>query len=324
MRPEVGIVEEEGIRQRIVPDIVVVRHSHPPQEPDDGGAAVLTRTRREISRCFEFEVRNEPIRHHFVEIRDSLRGHKLITLIEILSPSNKRAGPDREAYESQQREVLESDASLDRAGPAPRRPSHPASARTRGPGPEPETTALLPGAGQLVVAACPRSGRLPGLSGRPAQWLPCIPVPLKQGEDDVRLDLQVVFNRAYDTGPYRRGAVHYSAPPPPPALGDEDAVWAAERTRPCASPPRHEHDSNMIRPLSERGRDRRRRQVPRPGRACRLPVRAPGRGHHGRCGRLGLYVSLLPGVEAGFRASWPDHRYRRAPGRGRARPRVRR
>ena len=64
------------------------------------------------------------------------------------------------------------------------------------------------------------------------EWLPCIAVPLKQGEEEVLLDLQMVFNRAYDTGPYRRGAVNYTAPPPSPALGDENAVWAAERTRP--------------------------------------------------------------------------------------------
>ena len=55
---------------------------------------------------------SEPIRHHFVEIRDSSQGHKLVTLIEILSPSNKRRGPDREAYRAKQREVLESDAHL--------------------------------------------------------------------------------------------------------------------------------------------------------------------------------------------------------------------
>ena len=55
---------------------------------------------------------NEPLRHHFVEIRDASRGHALVTLIEIASPTNKRPGPDRRAYEAKRREILDSDTSL--------------------------------------------------------------------------------------------------------------------------------------------------------------------------------------------------------------------
>jgi hypothetical protein len=236
MRPEVGIVEEEGIQQRIVPDIVVVRHPHPPQKPDGGGTAVLARTRREVSKWIEFEIRTDPIRHHFVEIRDSSRGHKLITLIEILSPSNKRAGPDREAYESKQRQVLESDASLieldllrggRRILPAPD-----LEARVRSLDPPPAYLVLVNRAWRRARGLAAYQGFPVGLR----EWLPCIPVPLKQDEDEVLLDVQIVFNRAYDTGPYRRGAVDYSAPPPPPPLSDEDAAWAAERTRPWREP----------------------------------------------------------------------------------------
>jgi hypothetical protein len=57
--------------------------------------------------------------------------------------------------------------------------------------------------------------------------LPCIPVPLRGEHADVPLDLQFVVNRAYDRGPYRRGAVDYLQPPPPP-LSDADAAWAQE------------------------------------------------------------------------------------------------
>jgi hypothetical protein len=62
-------------------------------------------------------------------------------------------------------------------------------------------------------------------------WLPCIPVPLKENENEVTLDLQFAFNRAYDSGPYRRGAVDYHSPPPEPPMDDENAAWAAELTR---------------------------------------------------------------------------------------------
>jgi hypothetical protein len=112
MRPELGIMEERAVRQRIVPDITVVRHPRPAHEPDAGSLAVLTQPRREVSKFIEYEVVTDAIRHHFVEIRDSAQAHKLITLLEIVSPSNKRAGPDREAYEAKQREVLKSDANL--------------------------------------------------------------------------------------------------------------------------------------------------------------------------------------------------------------------
>ncbi len=45
------------------------------------------------------------------------------------------------------------------------------------------------------------------------------------------MDLQFVFNRAYDGGPYRRGAVDYAGAVPEPGLSDEDAAWAGELTR---------------------------------------------------------------------------------------------
>ena len=55
--------------------------------------------------------------------------------------------------------------------------------------------------------------------------LPCIPVPLRPEEAEVPLDLQFVFIRAYDSGPYRRGAVDYTQPPIPPLVGD-NVAWA--------------------------------------------------------------------------------------------------
>jgi hypothetical protein len=58
--------------------------------------------RPEVGIVEEETVHSEPIRHAFVEIRDPSRRHKLITLIEIASPSNKRPGMDRRAYVQKQ------------------------------------------------------------------------------------------------------------------------------------------------------------------------------------------------------------------------------
>jgi hypothetical protein len=58
--------------------------------------------------------------------------------------------------------------------------------------------------------------------------LPSIAIPLAKGDRDVMLDLQDAFNRAYDNGPYRRGAINYNKPPDVP-LPDELAAWAKDR-----------------------------------------------------------------------------------------------
>ena len=237
MREEVGIIEQAEARAWIVPDVTVVRHPRPPVQPELGGVAVMAPPRRELSPSVEIEIRHEKIRHAFIEIRDSSRGHKLITLIEILIPSNKRRGPDRKAYARKQSEVLDSDANLIeldllRGG---RRILRELSLEITIQALKPPPTYLV-----LVNRTWRRRGRRVGYQIFPVSlrgWLPCIPVPLKRGEAEVPLDLQYVFNRTYDTGPYRRGAVDYSGPPPAPRLGAEDAAWAAELTRPWREPP---------------------------------------------------------------------------------------
>jgi hypothetical protein len=199
--------------------------------------AVLTQSRREVSRHIEFEVRCDPIRHLFVEVRDSSRGHKLITLIEILSPSNKRSGPDREAYERKQREILESDTNLIeldllRGG---RRVLPDLNLQAMVVDLEPPPAYLV-----LVNRAWRRAGGVVAYDLFPVglqEWLPCIPIPLKPGAEEILLDLQIMFNRAYDGGPYRRGAVDYTEEPPAPRLSAEDAAWAAELTRPRRETP---------------------------------------------------------------------------------------
>lgn len=222
MRPEVGIVEDEGLRRRIVPDVAVVRHAHRPVQ--ETSTAVLDGPRTEVSKSFQVKLFAEPIRHHFVEIRDPTHGHKLITLIEIVSPSNKRPGPDRDAYLRKQREVLESDASLielDWLRTGERLISNVSVAQFLGSlEPPPDYVVLLSrawqrGEGGLGPLVFPIGLR---------EMLPCIPIPLRQEETEVPLDLQFVFNRAYEGGPYRRGAVNYALPPHPP-LREADAAW---------------------------------------------------------------------------------------------------
>jgi hypothetical protein len=228
VRPEVGIVDDAGMMRRIVPDVAVVRTLRADAATSD--TAILTERRTQVSESVEVIVGSEPLRHQFVELRDASRGHRLVTLIEIVSPSNKRAGVDRRAYLRKQREVLESDASLieidllrsgERLLPNADLEAYLLSL-------EPQPAYLV-----LVNRAWRRSGvemayQLFAMSLR--EVLPCISVPLREGEDEVSLDLQWLFNQAYDRGPYRRGAVEYQREPEPP-LDPDDTEWLAQRLR---------------------------------------------------------------------------------------------
>jgi hypothetical protein len=172
----------------------------------------------------------EPLRHQVVEIRDASRGHKLITLIEIVSPSNKRAGVDRHAYLRNQREVLESDTGLVeidllRAGER-LLPNAELEAYLFGLEPQPAYLVLVNRAWRRLGVEM--AYQLFAVSLRDV--LPCIAIPLREGENEVKLGLQWLFNQAYDRGPYRRGAIDYEEDPEPP-LDPDDRQWVDQRLR---------------------------------------------------------------------------------------------
>lgn len=225
MRPEVGIVGGAPYR-RIVPDVSVQETSRPLPTIRGGAVAVAEEARTEISKSVQIVVASESIRHHYIEVRDSRRSHKLVTLIEIVSPSNKRPGPDRDSYEAKQQEVQQSDASLIeidllRSGRPVVGGMFVADAFVN----------LDPPADYLIdVNRAWQRGTKSAHQLFPIgirDMLPCIPIPLGEGEDEVPLDLQYVFKHAYDAGPYSRGAVDYSQPCDPP-LEVEDTTWAEQ------------------------------------------------------------------------------------------------
>lgn len=200
-----------------------------PQLQGNGGVAVVAAPRTTLSPWIEIEAVSEPVRHAYVEIRDPHRHHRLVSLIEIVSPANKRPGADRQAYLQKFREVYDSDASLveiDLLRGGERILHFP---------PVSDSVALAdPPLDYLVLVnrAWKRSAgvHFQMFPIRIREVLPVVAVPLREGEGEVPLDLQYVFNRAYDSGPYRRGAVNYSQPPQPPLRGDE-ADWAAQLLR---------------------------------------------------------------------------------------------
>jgi hypothetical protein len=145
----------------------------------------------------------------FVEVRDR-RNRELVTVVELLSPSNKRPGSDREQYLAKREQILGSSAHLVEID-------------------------LLRGGKPLPMADrpdCDYSVLVSRVEDRPYAgfWpvrlrsrLPEIPVPLRPQVADARLDLQAIVHRLYDAAGYEDYI--YSGVPDPP-LAPDDLAWA--------------------------------------------------------------------------------------------------
>jgi len=151
-----------------------------------------------------------------VEIRD-VAERRLVTVIEILSPVNKRGEGWRD-YVERRTDLLQTrthllEIDLLRQG-------------TRIP-----LVGELPPASYYVYLS--RTQRRPRTQVWPVQLhdrLPTVPVPLLPPDPDVPLDLQAAIKACFDLVGYER-LLDYAAPPPPPPLSESDAVWAAEVLR---------------------------------------------------------------------------------------------
>ncbi len=150
-------------------------------------------------------------RQAFLEIRDGA-DRKLVTAIELLSPSNKEHGSDRDQYLAKRNRYLDTGVHLveiDLLRGGPRLPLHPA-----------------PKGDYCVMVS--RAEERPEVGLWPIELrerLPVIPIPLTSAEHPAELDLQAVLHRVYDAAGYANYI--YKFQPVPPLL-PEDQRWASE------------------------------------------------------------------------------------------------
>lgn len=147
----------------------------------------------------------------FVEIRDRL-DRRVVTVLELLSPTNKYAGPDREQYLAKRGQLLASGThfvEIDLLRGGPRLPLENL--------PECDYYVLVSRAEER-----PQAGLWPL---RLRERLPVIRVPLRSPHADALLDLQALLDRIYDAAGYEDDIY---VGEPQPRLSPEELAWAKQ------------------------------------------------------------------------------------------------
>jgi hypothetical protein len=196
-------VDENVVRLAGRADVGLARH--PEREPGTPAAsAVLDAPLRVIVPAATAEALAR------VEVR-TRAGKELVTVIEVLSPTNKRGGWHREQYATKRALILNSEAHFVEID------------LLRGWERMPVEGAVDSDYRVLVSRAEDRpSAGLWAVSLR--ERLPQIPVPLRGADPPVKIDLQALVHQVYDAATYRK--VIYDDEPRPP-LSSADAAWAA-------------------------------------------------------------------------------------------------
>jgi hypothetical protein len=174
------------------------------------GVAVLERP--EIKPYHVVLPIEEEIEEPFLAIQE-LPGRKLVTVVEILSPANKKTTDARKDYLDKRSDLIRSKVSLVeidllRAG-------------------EPMPVINPPASSDYRIMIC-RAGRLKSAALYVFSWtnpIPPIPIPLLPTDVEPTLDLNAVLHALIDRARYDL-VIDYHRPPEP-ALRREDESWAA-------------------------------------------------------------------------------------------------
>ena len=157
----------------------------------------------------------EPYEEPYLEVRTVPDG-EVVTVIELLSHTNKRAGSDRESYLEKRAAFIDSDVHFVEIDLL-------------------RAHAAMPFAEYRIAAyrifirrrELRRKAHLYAFSLR--QSIPVFPLPLLPGDEEPLVDLGTLLHDVYDRARYKL-VIDYSKSATPP-LSEEDAAWAAECLR---------------------------------------------------------------------------------------------
>lgn len=193
----------------IRPDVSVVRS--PAVDRQAGGTVALAVA--EPDQAVVFEVLREEIREPYIEIIEPAAGNRVVTAIEVLSPSNKRPGAGRKSYEQKREPLIAARANfveidLLREGETVVRVAR-------------EKLATLGRFHYVVAVTRQWPSRQEVYAVAVERRLPRVAIPLDANVPSVTLDVQAAFTRCWNEGPYPE-LLRYDEPPP--AHWDEQEI----------------------------------------------------------------------------------------------------
>ena len=210
------------------PDVRVIEH--PRRSAASGSATAVAEPKTATNVETEELVPAEPILIHcdiepvtesYVEIVDVKSGHRVVTAIEVLSPSNKRSGEGQRLYLKKRGDLKLAGVNtveIDLLRGGERVLMVPSE--------------LVPARGRTAYQVCIWRAAEPGVFAvypTPLrERLPVILIPLRPADREVPLALQVILDQCYRNGGY--DDVDYRGEPDPP-LSADDTSWAGTLLR---------------------------------------------------------------------------------------------
>jgi len=158
------------------------------------------------------------VRETFLEIRTTTEGD-VVTVIELLSPGNKRPGTGRRVYLDKRELVLSTHTSLVeldllRAGE-----------------PMPTVGPRVRSDYSILVSRGYRRPKADLIQFGARDPIPLFPLPLRRGENELTVELGKVLHALYDRASYDLRIDYSKEPVPPLASGDADWAKALVRAR---------------------------------------------------------------------------------------------
>lgn len=193
----------------IRPDVSVVESTRP-GPVQKASAAVL-----EVDVPAIFELWREEVRQPLIQIVEPAAGNRIVTAIEVLSPDNKAPGRGQASYTLKRDEFWNSGTNLVEIDLL--RQGNPTVRIAR------EKVEKLRPWHYLVAVTRHWPARQEIYRVPLQQRLPNVHIPLAENDKDITLELQGVFTRCWDEGPYPQ-VLNYDEPPPG-EMSQTDRDW---------------------------------------------------------------------------------------------------